>query len=385
MNNIRWNINKYASFINSHLIDYPIPINLNYNWSFGSTAGICLFIQILSGIFLSIHYTSHADFAFLSIEYIIRNVNGGWVLRYMHSNGASFFFITIFLHIFRGIYYGSYTKPRETLWFSGIIILLLVIATAFMGYVLPWGQISFWGATVITSIFSAIPYIGNDIVIWLWGGYTVTNVTLKRFYSFHYVFPFLTVALVFVHLALLHENGSNNPLGFKIANICFYPYAYVKDLLAFFILIAIFSIFVFFIPNFIGDPTNYIRANFLKTPAHLLPEWYFLPFYGILRVIPHKLGGVLIIISSILVVIILPVLCNKLVRSSLFSSLYSTWFWFWLGTCLLLGWSGQTPLGGKEGDFYILLGRILTVIYFVLILGGPIVFNKLEKKLISFN
>jgi quinol-cytochrome oxidoreductase complex cytochrome b subunit len=376
----RWNQHSWAAFLDSHIIDYPSPINLNYNWSFGSTAGICLAIQILSGIFLSIHYTATAEFAFSSIEHIIRDVKAGWFLRYLHANGASFFFITIFAHIARGVYHGSYTKPRETLWISGIVLLFIGIATAFLGYVLPWGQISFWGATVITSIFSAIPYFGNKIVIWLWGGYTVTGVTLKRFYSFHYVLPFLIVGIVFVHLALLHKNGSNNPLGIKTTNIAFYPYIYVKDLVAFFVLIIFLTIFVCFWPNFLGDPTNYIRANFLKTPAHLLPEWYFLPFYAILRVIPHKLGGVLIIIASLLSLLLLPVLHKGWIRSATFRPIYRLWFWLWLGTCLLLGWSGQTPLGGNEGDFYILVGRILTFIYFFLILIGPSLFAWLDKK-----
>jgi quinol-cytochrome oxidoreductase complex cytochrome b subunit len=378
----RWNSRSWAAFLDSHIIDYPTPINLNYNWSFGSIAGICLAIQIFSGIFLAIHYTPHADYAFASIEHIIRNVKGGWFLRYLHANGASFFFITVYAHILRGVYHGSYAKPREALWVSGFILLLLIIATAFLGYVLPWGQISFWGATVITSIFSAVPYFGNEIVIWLWGGYTVTNVTLKRFYSFHYILPFILTAIIFVHLALLHKDGSNNPLGAKTTNISFYPYIYLKDLVAFFVLILALTIVVCFWPNFLGDPTNYIRADSLKTPAHLLPEWYFLPFYAILRVIPHKLAGVLIIIASLVSVGILPFTSRPWTRSATFRPMYRVWFWLWFGTCLLLGWSGQTPLGGKEGDFYILVGRILTGIYFFLILVCPSLLVWLEKTLV---
>jgi ubiquinol-cytochrome c reductase cytochrome b subunit len=377
----RWNFNIWWSFLDSHIIDYPTPLTLNYNWSFGSAAGICLVIQILSGIFLSMHYTPHIDYAFVSIEHIMRNVKGGWFLRYLHANGASFFFITIFAHIFRGVYHGSYTKPRDILWFSGIVLLLIVIATAFIGYVLPWGQISFWGATVITSIFSAVPFVGDQIVIWLWGGYTVTNVTLKRFYSFHYVLPFVIIALVLVHLALLHKDGSNNPLGAKTTNISFYPYFYVKDLLAFFMIIIILLIFFFFWPNFLGDPTNYITANPIKTPSHLLPEWYFLPFYAILRVIPHKLGGVLIIVSSLVSLFLLPFLHKGWTRSATFRPIYRLWYWLWISTCLLLGWSGQTPLVGHEGDFYILVGRILTFIFFFLTLFGPGLFASWDKTL----
>ena len=378
----RWNYHNWAAFLSAHLVDYPAPVNLSYNWSFGSLAGICLAIQILSGIFLSIHYTAHTDYAFSSIEHIIRNVNNGWFLRYLHANGASFFFITIYAHILRGIYHGSYAKPRGTLWVSGVIIILLVIATSFLGYVLPWGQISFWGATVITSIFSAIPYFGNKIVIWLWGGYTVTNVTLKRFYTFHYVLPFIIVGFIFVHLSLLHKYGSNNPLGVNTTYVRFYPYIYVKDLFEFFVIIFLLSIFVFFWPNFFGDPTNYIRADSLKTPSHLIPEWYFLPFYAILRVIPHKLGGILAIVGSLLSLLLLPLLHKGWTRSATFRPIYRLWFWLWLSTCLLLGWSGQTPLVGKEGDFYILIGRILTFSFFFLILIGPVLFTWLDKKLL---
>lgn len=378
----RWNFNIWWSFLDSHIIDYPTPVTLNYNWSFGSAAGICLAIQIISGIFLSIHYTAHLDFAFISIEHIIRNVKAGWFLRYLHANGASFFFIVIFAHIFRGVYHGSYTTPREMLWFSGVIILLIIIATAFLGYVLPWGQISFWGATVITSIFSAAPFVGDQIVIWLWGGYTVTNVTLKRFYSFHYVLPFVIVALAFVHLALLHKDGSNNPLGVKTTTINFYPYFYVKDLFAFFILMFILTVFVCFWSNFLGDPTNYIRANPIKTPSHLLPEWYFLPFYAILRVIPHKLGGVLAIIGSLVGLFILPLLHKGWLRSATFRPIYRIWYWMWISTCLLLGWSGQTTIVGAEGDFYILIGRCLTFIFFFLTLFGPGLFASWDKSLL---
>lgn len=375
----RLNYNPYIAFIDSHIVDYPTPINLNYNWSFGSLAGICLVIQILSGIFLSIHYTAHLDYAFSSIEHIIRNVKSGWFLRYLHSNGASFFFIVVFLHIFRGVYYGSFTQPRNNLWFSGIIIYLIIIATAFLGYVLPWGQISFWGATVITSIFSAIPLVGDHIVTWLWGGYTVTNVTLKRFYSFHYVLPFIITAVIFIHLTLLHIDGSNNPLGIRTQTINFYPYFYVKDLFSFFILLFAISIVICFYSNWLGDPTNYIPANPIKTPTHLLPEWYFLPFYAILRVVPHKLLGVLSIFASLGLLFFLPKIYTRPQRSGLIKPLFRIWFWIWVGTCLLLGWSGQTTLTGPEGDFYILVGRILTSFFFFLIFKALIILSHYEK------
>jgi ubiquinol-cytochrome c reductase cytochrome b subunit len=279
-------------------------------WSFGSTAGLCLVMQIISGIFLAMHYTPHIDFAFSSVEHIMRDVNNGWLIRYVHANGASMFFIVIYCHIFRGLYYGSYMYPRSILWVSGVIIFLLMMATAFMGYVLPWGQMSFWGATVITNLFSAIPLVGFSIVEWLWGGFSVDNATLNRFYSLHYLMPFLIAALTLVHLTLLHQHGSNNPLGINtnVDTISFYPYFYVKDAFSFLILLTIFSFFVFFYPNALGHPDNYIPANPLVTPPHIVPEWYFLPFYAILRSIPDKLGGVVAMISAILALLLLPIL-----------------------------------------------------------------------------
>lgn len=363
---IRWNFNNWISTLDSHIIDYPTPINLNYNWSFGSTAGICLVIQILSGVFLAIHYTPHVDYAFSSVEHIIRDVKYGWFLRYVHANGASFFFIVIYSHILRGFYHGSYAKPRHILWYSGIILFILIIATAFLGYVLPWGQISFWGATVITNLFSAIPVVGSKIVIWLWGGYSVDNATLNRFFSFHYILPFVIVALVFVHLGLLHEHGSNNPLGTKATNLSFYPYFYVKDLLAFFVLITALSIFVFFWSNTLGHPVNYIPADCIKTPLHIAPEWYFLPFYAILRAIPHKLGGVLAIGGALAALFILPLLHNSITRSATFRPIYQIVFWLWLADFLLLIWAGQIG----NGDVYVFIGRVLTALYFILLLGG---------------
>jgi ubiquinol-cytochrome c reductase cytochrome b subunit len=278
MTRIRLNKNYLLAILNNHVIDYPTPINLTYAWSFGSTAGLCLVLQILTGIFLAMHYTPHISLAFTSVEHIMRDVNNGWLIRYMHANGASMFFIVVYAHIFRGLYYGSYMYPRELLWCSGVLIFILMMATAFMGYVLPWGQMSFWGATVITNLASAVPFVGNSIVEWLWGGFSVDNATLNRFFSLHFLLPFLIAGLTIIHLALLHEHGSNNPLGIEstVDKISFYPYFYVKDLLAFFGFILLFAGFVFYFPNLMGHPDNYIPANPMVTPAHIVPEWYFL-------------------------------------------------------------------------------------------------------------
>ena len=297
----RWNKNSILAVGNNHIVDYPTPINISYFWGFGSLSGLMLVVQILTGVFLAIHYTPHVEIAFNSVEHIIRDVNNGWLLRYLHANGASFFFIVVYAHMFRGLYYGSYVHPREALWCSGVIILILIIATGFIGYVLPWGQISFWGATVITNLISAVPFVGESIVQWLWGGFSVDNPTLNRFFSLHYILPFVIAALALSHLVLLHENGSNNPLGVesKTEVISFYPYFYVKDLFGLILLFIIYFYFVFFSPNTLGHPDNYIPANPIVTPAHIVPEWYFLPFYAILRSIPHKLGGVIAIFGAL--------------------------------------------------------------------------------------
>ena len=359
----RWTKNSLLAFINSHIVDYPTPINLNYFWSFGSVAGICLVIQIVTGIFLAMHYTPHVDLAFYSVEHIMRDVNNGWLIRYLHANGASMFFIVIYCHIFRGLYFGSYVYPRGFLWASGVIIFLLMMATAFMGYVLPWGQMSFWGATVITNLFSAIPIVGGSIVEWLWGGFSVSNATLNRFFSLHYLLPFLIAGLTLAHLSLLHKVGSNNPLGVNknVEAINFYPYFYVKDLLAFFTLILVFSFFVFYFPNVLGHSDNYIEANSLVTPPHIVPEWYFLPFYAILRSIPDKLGGVVAMILAILVLLILPLTNISKIRSSQFRPLYSFFYWFLVAIFLILGWIGQKPV---ETPF-IEVGMISTFFYFL--------------------
>jgi len=363
---VRWNKNRFLGILNSHIVDYPTPININYFWSFGSTAGLCLVIQLITGIFLAMHYTPHIDYAFNSVEHIMRDVNNGWLIRYFHANGASMFFIVIYCHIFRGLYFGSYIRPRETLWISGVFIFLLMMGTAFMGYVLPWGQMSFWGATVITNLASAIPLAGPSIVEWLWGGFSVDNATLNRFFSLHYLFPFIITGLVLVHLALLHESGSNNPLGITKGSsvISFYPYLYVKDLFAFLILIFSFSLLIFYFPNFLGHTDNYIPANPLVTPPHIVPEWYFLPFYAILRSIPDKLGGVLAMLAAILVLLLLPFINFSNIRSNKFRPLFAFTYWFLVADFAILGWIGQKPV---ETPF-IEVGMVATFLYFFILL-----------------
>lgn len=358
----RWIHHNLFSIINNHLIDYPTPVNLNYFWGFGSLAGICWTIQVITGVLLAMHYTPHISLAFYSVEHIMRDVNYGWLLRYIHANGASMFFLVVYIHMFRGLYYGSYMYPRQTLWISGVVIFILMMATAFMGYVLPWGQMSFWAATVITNLFSAIPVIGESIVQWIWGGFSVNNATLNRFFSFHYLFPFLIAGMIIIHLALLHENGSNNPLGVvsKTDNIGFYPYFYVKDLFGFSVLSVIFAFFVFFYPNVLGHPDNYVQANPMVTPSHIVPEWYFLPFYAILRSIPDKLGGVICMGLSLVVLILLPFLETSQVRSATFRPIYRKIFWFFLVDALILGWIGQ-----KVVEYpYVQVGQIATIFYF---------------------
>jgi quinol-cytochrome oxidoreductase complex cytochrome b subunit len=368
------------TFTQSHIITYPTPINLNYMWSFGSMAGICLVIQILTGIFLAMHYTPHIDLAFSSVEHIMSDVNNGWLIRYLHANGASMFFIVVYAHLFRGLYYGSYMYPRGKLWGIGVIIFLLMMATAFMGYVLPWGQMSLWGCIVITNLFSAIPFVGHSIVEWLWGGFSVSNATLNRFFSLHYLLPFVIVGLVIIHLALLHHDGSNNPLGIgkNIDLIDFYPYYYVKDLFAFFIFILLFSFFIVFFPNILGHSDNYICANPLSTPAHIVPEWYFLPFYAILRSIPDKLGGVVAMISAIIILLFLPLINTSEIRSSKFRPIFGIAFWFLFVDFLLLGWIGQKPV---ESPF-VEIGLGATIFYFIFLLFLLPMVGVLEKKLI---
>jgi len=382
MSNIRWNKDFLLSFADSHIIDYPTPVNLNYMWSFGSTAGLCLVIQIITGIFLAMHYTPHIDLAFSSVEHIMSDVNNGWLIRYLHANGASMFFIVVYSHIFRGLYYGSYMSPRENLWASGVIIFLLMMATAFMGYVLPWGQMSFWGATVITNLFSAVPFIGSSIVEWLWGGFCVSNATLNRFFSLHYLMPFVIAGLAVVHLSLLHKDGSNNPLGSgtNVDTVSFYPYFYTKDLFSFLILVTLFSFFVVYFPNALGHADNYIPANPLSTPAHIVPEWYFLPFYAILRSIPDKLGGVVAMIGAILILLLLPFINTSKIRSSKFRPIFSVAYWFFAANFLLLGWIGQKPVESP----YIEVGMFSTAFYFIFLLVLVPAIGVLESYLAEF-
>ena len=358
----RWNKDYLLAILDNHIVDYPSPINLSYAWSFGALAGICLVIQLVTGIFLAMHYTPHIDLAFSSVEHIMRDVNNGWLIRYMHANGASMFFIVVYSHIFRGLYYGSFMAPRQHLWCSGVIIFLLMMATAFMGYVLPWGQMSFWGATVITNLFSAIPVVGPSIVDWLWGGFCVDNATLNRFFSLHFVMPFVIAGLVIAHIALLHKDGSNNPLGTSTSSdkIPFYPYFYAKDLFSFMVFILFFSIILFYYPNLLGHPDNYIPANPMSTPAHIVPEWYFLPFYAILRSIPDKLGGVVAMGGAIVILLTLPFTNTSEVRSGTFRPIYRKSFWFLFANFLLLGWIGQEVVEQP----YTLIGQIGTAFYF---------------------
>nr|ULQ69060.1 apocytochrome b [Centrolepis aristata] len=357
------------STLNEHLIDYPTPSNLNYFWSFGLLAGLCLIIQILTGIFLAMHYTPHVDLAFTSVEHIMRDVEGGWLLRYMHANGASMFFIVVYLHLFRGLYYGSYSSPRELVWCLGVIIFLLMILTAFLGYVLPWGQMSFWAATVITSLASAVPIIGDTIVSWLWGGFSVDNATLNRFFSLHYLLPFVIAGLSFLHIAALHQYGSNNPLGInsEMDKAPFYPYFYVEHLVGCVASAIFLSILIFFAPNFLGHPDNYIPANPMSTPAHIVPEWYFLPVYAILRSIPDKAGGVAAIALVFVSLLSLPFFKNIYVRSSTFRPFYQGIFWLFLADCLLLGWIGCQPV---EPPF-VVVGQIATLVFFCFFLLTP--------------
>ena len=364
---VRWIDHRLPifSFMDHELNEYPTPKNLNYFWNFGSLAGISLVIMIVTGIVLAMSYTPHVDYAFQSVERIMRDVNHGWLLRYIHMNGASFFFIVVFIHIFRGLYYGSYKAPRELLWILGVLILLLMMATAFMGYVLPWGQMSFWGATVITNLFSAIPFIGDSIVTFLWGGFSVDNPTLNRFFALHYLMPFLIVGVVILHLVALHRFGSNNPIGIDPSGpqdtVPFHPYYTIKDFFGLSVFLTLFAAAIFFFPNFMGHPDNYIPANPMQTPAHIVPEWYFLPFYAILRAVPDKLGGVLAMFGAIAVLFILPWLDRSPIRSGNFRPIFKIFFWVFFADCIALGYLGGMPAEG----IYVVLSRVATAWYFL--------------------
>nr|YP_009145583.1 cytochrome b [Zeugodacus tau]YP_010868490.1 cytochrome b [Zeugodacus calumniatus]AKL82639.1 cytochrome b [Zeugodacus tau]AUD56922.1 cytochrome b [Zeugodacus tau]QHF17864.1 cytochrome b [Zeugodacus tau]WCB98474.1 cytochrome b [Zeugodacus tau]WGU19997.1 cytochrome b [Zeugodacus calumniatus] len=363
---------------NNALVDLPAPVNISAWWNFGSLLGLCLIIQIMTGLFLAMHYTADINLAFNSVNHICRDVNYGWLLRTLHANGASFFFICIYLHVGRGIYYGSYLFTPT--WLVGVLILFLVMATAFMGYVLPWGQMSFWGATVITNLLSAIPYLGIDLVQWVWGGFAVDNATLTRFFTFHFILPFIVLAMTLIHLLFLHQTGSNNPIGLNsnIDKIPFHPYFSFKDIVGFIVMIAALLLLTLINPYLLGDPDNFIPANPLVTPVHIQPEWYFLFAYAILRSIPNKLGGVIALVLSIAILAILPFYHLSKFRGIQFYPINKILFWSMVVTVILLTWIGARPVE----DPYVLVGQILTVIYFLYYIINPLV-NKWWDNLIN--
>nr|YP_010166788.1 cytochrome b [Scarodytes savinensis]QRV62892.1 cytochrome b [Scarodytes savinensis] len=364
--------------MNNALIDLPSPSNISLWWNFGSLLGLCLSIQIITGIFLSMHYTANIDLAFYSVNHICRDVNYGWLMRTIHANGASFFFICIYLHIGRGMYYGSY-KLMHT-WMVGVMILFMVMGTAFMGYVLPWGQMSFWGATVITNLLSAIPYLGSMMVQWVWGGFAVDNATLTRFFTIHFLLPFIIIALVMIHLLFLHQTGSNNPLGTNsnMDKIPFHPYFTFKDILGFIIMMMTISILTLMNPYLLGDPDNFIPANPLVTPIHIQPEWYFLFAYAILRSIPNKLGGVIALVSSILILMVLPFSYKSKFQSMKFYPINQIMFWMFIIIVILLTWIGMRAVE----EPYIITGQILTVMYFAYFIINPMIFKWWDKMML---
>ena len=369
----------FVGMLQHELYEYPTPRNLSYWWNFGSLSGIMLVVMIVTGIFLAMQYTPHASLAFDSVERIMRDVDYGWLLRYAHMNGASMFFALLYIHMFRGLYYGSYKQPRELLWILGVIILILAIMTAFMGYVLPWGQMSYWAATVITNLFSAIPLIGQNIVTFLWGGFTVGNPTLNRFYALHYLLPFVILAVVLLHLIALHRFGSNNPLGIEMKGpqdtLPFHPYFTIKDLFGLAVFLLIYSFFIFYAPNFLGSSDNYIPANPMQTPNHIVPEWYLLPYYAILRSVPNKLLGVVLAFGSIFLLFLVPWLDSSPVRSARFRPVYKWVFWLLVIDVVALGWVGANP---PEG-LVVTVGQIATLYYFVHFLILFPVIGRLER------
>ncbi|HVB15775.1 MAG TPA: cytochrome b/b6 [Stellaceae bacterium] len=376
----------FVETLDNHLLNYPTPRNLNYWWNFGSLAGIVLVIMIVTGVVLAMHYTPNAAYAFDSVERIMRDVNYGWLIRYIHMNGASMFFLIVYIHLFRGLYYGSYKYPRELLWILGVVILLLMIATAFMGYVLPWGQMSYWGATVITSLFSAIPIVGQDIVTLLWGGFTVGDPTLNRFFSLHYLLPFVIVAVVGLHLIALHQHGSNNPLGIDKRGpqdtIPFHPYYTIKDMFGLCVFLLVFAFFVFYAPNYLTSADNSIPANPMVTPTHIVPEWYLLPYYAILRSItfsflgiPAKLLGVIAAFGSILLLFLVPWLDTSPVRSARFRPVYRVVYWLLPIAVIALGWVGANP----PTSGVVAVGQLATFYYFLHFIVLMPLIGKIER------
>nr|YP_010164371.1 cytochrome b [Scyra compressipes]QRM82009.1 cytochrome b [Scyra compressipes] len=354
---------------NGAFVDLPLPSNISTFWNFGSLLGLCLISQIVTGLFLAMHYTAHIDLAFSSVTHICRDVNYGWLLRTMHANGASFFFICLYFHIGRGIFYSSFTSMY--VWMVGVIILFMTMATAFLGYVLPWGQMSFWGATVITNLFSAIPYIGINLVQWIWGGFSVDNATLTRFFAFHFILPFLISAMSLIHILFLHQSGANNPLGIssQTDKVPFHPYFTFKDLVGFIIMLSLLLFLSLLYPYLLGDPDNFIPANPLVTPAHIQPEWYFLFAYAILRSIPNKLGGVIALVISVVILMILPFTHFSNFRSLTFYPINQILFWFFISIFFLLTWIGARPVE----EPYVLTGQILTVVYFCYFMVNPLI------------
>lgn len=385
----KWN-NKYVNWfeerlpvitlMHKHLVVYPTPRNINYWWCFGVGSAFALVLMLLTGIFLAMYYVPDTKLAFDSVERIMRDVNYGWLLRYLHMNGASMFFVLVYIHMFRGLYFGSYKAPREVLWWIGVILFFLMVMTAFMGYVLPWGQMSYWGATVITNLVSAVPVVGDALVTWIWGGFSVDQPTLNRFFSWHYLFPMLIAALAFVHMWALHEVKSNNPLGIDIKGpkdtIPFHPYHTVKDLFFLGCVLIVFSLFVFYAPNMLGEVDNYIPANTMSTPAHIVPEWYFLPFYAILRAVDSKLGGVILMLAAILVLFAMPYLDRSPVRSGNFRPWFKWIFAIFALDCLFLGWLGAQV----AEEPYISMIRIATVIYFAYFFVALPVLSRYEPR-----